>query len=168
MKDIISAAGRLQVGGIGKHMQITCKTVIIGYMSDKFYALLKINDLKVTSARLAVLSFLEVKKVPVDAMEIEIYLRRKKIAMNQSTIYRILSAFVKKGIVIEIELGEGKSRFELASLPHHHHAVCTECGMIEDITYRGKEALEKLFKPKTRFIIKSHSLEFFGVCAKCQ
>lgn len=129
---------------------------------------LRINRLKVTPARMALLSFLKTNKKPVDVAHVETFLRTKKIKMNQSTIYRILTAFVKKGIVKEVEFGEGKSRFELASLPHHHHAVCTECGTIEDITYRGKEALEKLFKPKTRFIIKSHSLEFFGVCAKCQ
>ena len=137
-------------------------------MKDTTEKLLRSNNLKATPARISILTFLEKKKVPVDVTEVEAYLKSRKIKMNQSTVYRILNAFVDNRLVKRIEFQEGKSRYELSSLPHHHHVVCIKCGAIEDVTYRGKESLERLFASKSSFIIQSHNLEFFGLCARCQ
>jgi Fur family transcriptional regulator, ferric uptake regulator len=69
---------------------------------------------------------------------------------------------------VQIQFQEGKLRYELAGKEHHHHLVCENCGKIEDVLSRVIPALEEEIKNKHKFLVKRHSLEFFGLCEDCQ
>lgn len=125
-------------------------------------------DLKATSARLAVLEMLEKNHNPLDVNTISKYLLRHNIKADQATVFRIVNAFTQKGITRQIQLNESKFRYELSSGKDHHHFTCQNCGFIEDIADCGIEVLQKKIGKKKKFIIKSHSLEFFGFCRNCQ
>lgn len=127
---------------------------------------LKKADLKVTPGRLAVIKFLERVKSPADVDTI-IEEVGKVEDLDPATIYRILDAFLSKGIVKRIELGEGKYRYEIER-HHHHHLICSNCGRIEDIEGEYLKDIENKIRVKRRFQVKSHSLEFFGLCRNCQ
>ncbi len=131
---------------------------------------INLNDsgLKKTTSRLAIIDILEKQKIPADVPTILKELRLKKILTNQVTVYRILNNFLEKGIINRIELHEGKFRFELARRKHHHHLVCQNCGKIEDVEDSLIQKLEKQITMKKKFMVKDHSLEFFGLCASCQ
>lgn len=131
---------------------------------------INLNDsgLKKTTSRLAIIDILEKQKIPADVPTILKELRLKKILTNQVTVYRILNNFLEKGIINRIELHEGKFRFELARRKHHHHLVCQNCGKIEDVEDSLIQKLEKQITMKKKFMVKDHSLEFFGLCAPCQ
>lgn len=90
---------------------------------------------------------------------------------NVVTLYRMMNDFVEKGIVKQYELGHGHTDYELANRPHHHHAVCQSCGMIEDIfscadTCGFEQAILKSSK-KFDAIVRQ-STTFFGTCTRCQ
>lgn len=123
-------------------------------------------DLKVTPARLAVIKYLESVKNPTDVDTI-IESVEKKENVDPATIYRIINTFFEKGIIKRIELGEGKYRYEIAG-NHHHHLICTNCGRIEDIEGEYLKDMENKIRSKRGFLVKSHSLEFFGLCKNCQ
>lgn len=124
-------------------------------------------QLKVTHARQVVLDYFISQKHPVAADEIVLYLQKKKCNTDKATVYRILEAFHAKGIINRMEFGEGKFRYEIAG-SDHHHLICERCGKIEDISDCRIDTLEKEVKKRKGFIVKRHSLEFYGVCSQCQ
>jgi len=102
---------------------------------------------------------------PVSVAEINYYLKNK---IDLTSIYRTLELMKKSNIAEETEFGDGKKRYELISEKgHHHHLICENCGDIEDIKMKEDELLNKV-KTKSKFAIKKHKLEFFGLCPNCQ
>lgn len=125
------------------------------------------SGLRNTKTRLQVLELLFAHKRPLDATEIFDLLRKQNCIVDQVTIYRILEVFSQKGLVERLQLQEGKFRYELAG-EEHHHLICSECGKIEDISDCGLDQMEKTIKRKKGFLVRRHSLEFFGICSICQ
>lgn len=129
---------------------------------------LRDSDLKVTPARLAILKLLERTETPVDVASIITYLDKHAIKTDPATVFRIMNIFTERGIAKQIQLLEGKTRYELAANADHHHLVCTKCGDIQDISDCNIDGLEKDIEKKKQFKVTSHSLEFFGLCSNCQ
>ncbi len=131
----------------------------------------QLSDLgfKKTRVRDAVVSYLAEGKKPVDALAIQDSLKKRGLAVNKTTVYRELQFLLVQGVIIEINFGDNKKRYEIAGLPHHHHLVCTACGIVQDVAAEHDLArLEKKIENETSFSIKNHSLEFFGLCRRCQ
>jgi Fe2+ or Zn2+ uptake regulation protein len=124
--------------------------------------------LRATPARLAILDFLKKTDKPVDVWDIVNYLGEQKIDTDPATAFRIINIFTEKGLTKKIQFNDRKFRYELTSKPEHHHLVCNSCGRVEDIYDCGVQKLEKEILEKKKFIVKYHSLEFFGICADCQ
>lgn len=125
-------------------------------------------DLKVTPKRLAVLKVLEHTDKPIDIATITDYLEANNIKTDPATVFRIINSFTNKGITKQIQLHEGKARYEHASKKDHHHLICDKCGSLEDVSDNFIENIEKTIQHKKKFLIKRHSLEFFGICKQCQ
>lgn len=89
-----------------------------------------------------------------------------KIGVNKTTVYRQIEKLLTENVIIEVELGDGKKRYELKSLDHHHHLVCKKCGSLEDIELDEHIILKEVSR-KSNFKVEDHSLEFFGYCVKC-
>jgi len=130
----------------------------------------ELNDvsLRATPARLMLLKLLEKTDKPLDVQTMIDYLSEKDIATDPATVFRIVQMFTEKGLTRQIQLQEGKFRYELLSKGDHHHLVCTTCGEIQDISDCNIDVLENHIEKKKNFKVTSHSLEFFGICANCQ
>ncbi len=117
-----------------------------------------------TTAHQRLLSFLKSARRPVSVDEILI-----AVSANKTTIYRQLEKLMSEGLVSQTDLGEGKKRYELASLAnHHHHLICTNCRKIECFNLgHDVEKQQAQLAEKFKFQILSHHLEFFGLCANC-
>ena len=80
--------------------------------------------------------------------------------MNQTTLYRILEAFLREGILHEITLGNER----IFTLCKHHEkeesgiklTYCTKCSHIEETHF-----------PLSEDAIKSESIEFLKCCTDC-
>lgn len=129
---------------------------------------LRSADLKVTPARLGVLAALEQADMPLDVVAILNYLKKKNIKADKVTVFRIINSLTEKGLATPIQLNEGKSRYEHAGRADHHHFICEQCGTIEDVSDCNIKELEVNIQKKKGFLIKRHSLEFFGICQNCQ
>ncbi|MBI2601311.1 transcriptional repressor [Candidatus Daviesbacteria bacterium] len=124
--------------------------------------------LKATPARLATLKVLEAASKPLDVATIKSKLKKDGINADPATIFRMMNSFSDKGLVREINLQESKLRYEYSAKEDHHHLLCESCGSIEDISDCNIETWEKELREKKGFMIKHHSLEFFGLCKNCQ
>lgn len=125
-------------------------------------------DLRATPARVAVMNLLEKTDSPIDVNSIIKYLNAKGIKTDPATVFRMMNTLTQKGITTPIQFQEGKTRYELTSKEDHHHLICENCGNISDISDKVIPELEKEIRRKHNFLVKRHSLEFFGLCANCQ
>lgn len=132
--------------------------------------LLKSKGQKVTSARFFILNIFNKQKKPLSAETIckELSKEPKTKGINEVTVYRTLISFEKAGIIKRVNLRRGSAYFELND-EHHHHIICTSCGNIEDFESRKfEEILKKITEKSPKFKnINEHSLELFGLCARC-
>ena len=125
------------------------------------------SALKATPARVAILGLLKATLTPLD--EVSIYRDlNNTLRPDQATVFRTLKTFIHQGLIRQVQLNEGKFRYEYVSRNHHHHFVCERCGQIKDINSCQLELVEQQLARSEGLLIKRHSLEFFGLCQKCQ
>ena len=117
-----------------------------------------------TKVRRALLDLFAKEERPLDVEEIAGQL---DVSAHKVTLYRELKFLIEQGIVREVTLKGDRARFESAALDHHHHVVCVKCDDVADVTLdENIERQQKAIEKKTKFTILTHSLEFFGLCAK--
>jgi len=127
--------------------------------------LLKTNGQRLTFQKKLVLGAL--KPRPQTVLEIYSAVHCQNTKINKTTVYRILKNLLQLGLINKVQLNDSEIRFELKGKEHHHHLVCESCGSIEDIEL-SEDILLKEVKRKSNFAVRTHSLEFFGICKKCQ
>lgn len=120
-----------------------------------------------TTARKAILDILTHSHEPKTVKDLIAKLSYQAIEVDRTTVFRIMNAFTDRGIVRKLEFTEGNFRYELLSLPHHYHIVCTRCATIQDVQGCDVNAIEKETARKYKFVITHHRLDFFGLCEKC-
>lgn len=110
----------------------------------------------------------------------EIYLRAYQIypAIGLTTVYRTLDLLVKNGLVMKLESGEGRARYELAGkvegVSCHQHLICMNCRTFLDSRELTEEELEVIERMKEKlyqkygFKVKNCILQFYGECKECQ
>jgi len=132
--------------------------------------ILQKNHFRLTSTRVVLLSILASCKAPLSAGSVLQKLLDQKQRVNKTTVYRALEQFKEKGIVREVYLEDRKQYYELAFREHHHHVVCVECECVEDVAIDEEILLrqEKQISGENGFTVLRHSVEFFGVCSRCQ
>jgi len=94
--------------------------------------------------------------------------------LPQSSAYRNLAVLEEAGVVRRVLGGGEFARYELAEdlTEHHHHLICTECGMVEDFTLptaveaEVERALKRVAR-RTNFAGAYHQLDLVGLCANC-
>lgn len=125
--------------------------------------LLRKNGLRATPQRIALLRALERAHKPQTAEELH-----AKTDADLVTIYRNLQSLAAAGVVREVRFKDASVRYEL-SHGHHHHIVCTSCGVIEELESCDTSSLDRqtLEASKKFSRINEHALEFFGLCKSC-
>ena len=73
---------------------------------------------------------------------------------------------VEEGTASEVELGDGKSRFEAAG-EHHEHVRCERCGRVSAFPGCLIRRLIPKVERETGFAITDHRLLLSGSCPAC-
>lgn len=131
---------------------------------------LRTRGFRITKIRQSMLETLALTPKPISAPELLLNIAKKHPSVNKTTIYRELDFLAHNGIIAEIDILEGMKRYELLHPDHHHHhLVCTACRDIQCVAVSHNElnAIEKKIQTTHNFTVKSHVLEFFGLCNKC-
>lgn len=124
---------------------------------------------RLTPARRALIEIFTDKPQPISVQKIGLTLHDKGVIVNKTTIYRELNFLLEKKLIQEVLINSKKSFYESAKLEHHHHFICNSCGEIDDVILdKDLSQTEKTLERKKKIKIEKHSLEFFGLCAKCQ
>lgn len=105
----------------------------------------------------------------LSAAQIFSRLKRSGAGVSLSTIYRTLERLRAKGEVTERADEDGEATFMLCEpARHHHHAICGECGRVEDVDCTAMEQFSESLRSLHGFELDGHAMEFFGRCRACR
>jgi len=125
--------------------------------------------LRATPGRLALAEWLEQAHAPVGTPALAE--RFVPSEFDLATLYRTLKSFEERKLVRSVVIDARYASYEWVedASEHHHHLVCTKCGLIVEIPPCDLSSLEKKVLAGTSGFasVTSHSLEFFGICRAC-
>ncbi|WP_139991230.1 peroxide-responsive transcriptional repressor PerR [Paenibacillus paridis] len=127
---------------------------------------LKMNGVRMTPQRHAILSYLMDSMSHPTADEIYKALSPTYPSMSVATIYNNLRLFVEAGLVRELTYGDDSSRFD-SDLSDHYHAICKSCGSIVDFHHPPLLEVERAASRVTGFVVEGHRMEIYGICSTC-
>ena len=85
---------------------------------------------------------------------------------DYSSVFRALSQFEREGMLDRIDLGDGRSRFEMRG-DHHEHIRCERCGRVEEVPVCVLDDASAQVHSLTGFKVTSHRVVFGGLCKEC-
>jgi Fur family ferric uptake transcriptional regulator len=136
---------------------------------DKFKDALKVEGLKTTPQRIAVLEEILNNNEHRESEDIYMAIKGKKINVSRATVYRTLDILVKSGFARKMNLGEGSAKYESKiDSPHHDHLICSQCNDIIEFVNNDIERIQDEIAKKFQFKLQKHIHQLFGICKKCQ
>lgn len=137
---------------------------------EQIEAVLKDKGYRFSRFRSILLRYLLIMGRPVSVGEILDHFKEKEIQPNKTTVYRELDSLLSESVVKEVDLIDGKKRYELApDTDTHYHVVCRKCHDITCVEVQDElTQLRSTVNRKTHFTVEDQVLEFFGLCPNCQ
>lgn len=126
---------------------------------------LRAAGVRVTRPRLAVLDALEGLGGHRGVDEISAELGRRGQAVPVTTIYNVVGALARAGVLMAADAGPGRALFEVAN-GRHHHFVCRSCGTVVDVPCSAHDA-PCVTAPLPGADVEQASIIFWGRCASC-
>jgi Fur family ferric uptake transcriptional regulator len=127
------------------------------------------QGLRSTSQRGIILSVFVEAGRHMSVEELHARVKKEHPGVGYATVYRTLKLLASAGIAEERRFDDGFTRFEYQGRnDHHDHLICTRCGAIIEFENEHIEALQQDVAKKNDFIVQSHKLELYGLCAGCR
>lgn len=147
------------------------------YGRHQWHHQFRANVCRWTAPRESILDLLSRARSHLSAKDIYARLQPSFPGLGLATVYRTLELLHRLGIVQKVTSSDGQGRYQLRSVDqhdHHHHLICSRCGLIIDYRDFVQEELELVKKTedalakKYDFVIQDHNIEFLGLCEKCR
>lgn len=122
---------------------------------------------RLTAPRRAVIEVLETEDGHLSSAEI---LRRGQLIhpqLGRATVYRTLQILTDLGLMRPLFLGTRGSQVTCVD-GGHHHLLCLSCGSTTHFDDCLLQQVEEIVAARVGFDIKSHLLEFYGLCRDCR
>lgn len=114
-----------------------------------------------------ILNLLQTLNRAISAQDIYVQLRKNSQGIGLATVYRALEALKLEGVVQLRTLASGESLYSSVQ-QDKHHLTCLQCGKSIPIDECPVHELETQLHSTHKFKIFYHTLEFFGLCKRCQ
>lgn len=129
---------------------------------------LKEKGYRITPQRLAVLNILAQSTDHPDVENIYTQVKKNFPTTSMATVYKTINVMKEVGEVIEIAFGDGSNHYDGNKPYPHPHLICTGCKKIIDPDLDSLKHMTQELVKDTGYLIKSHRLDFFGICPECQ
>ena len=134
-----------------------------------FIDYLKKKDHKLTDQRKIILNVFLKTERHVSVEDLYNIAKKKDLSIGQATIFRMLKLLCEADIAKEVNLGDGKTRYEHKyGHEHHDHLVCLECGKFIEAVDPKIERLQNELCKSHGFLPQRHKMQIFGVCKGCR
>ena len=131
--------------------------------ADQLMQIIEDRGYRHTSPRRALVGTVAAKDGHFTAEEIH----RELPQVGRATVYRGLNLLVEADILCRVLLENGSLHYQLSHRGHHHHLICTECGLSQDLLGCDIEGLLKEKSAQHHFQPEGHRLEVYGRCHGC-
>lgn len=137
---------------------------------DELKKIVKQKGLKYTEQREVVLKILMHAQDHLTAEEIYNLIKAQEPDSNIgiATVYRALSFLEEVDLIASIAFGSEGKKYESNAKAHHDHLICTSCGKIVEFVDEEIEKRQEKIAKENNFKVTSHSMQLYGICAKCQ
>jgi Fur family ferric uptake transcriptional regulator len=122
---------------------------------------------RLTAPRRAVIQVLESDNGHLSPAEVLRRGQRIHPKLSRATVYRTLEVLTSMGLMRPLFLGERGSQVTCVE-GGHHHLLCLSCGRTIHFDDCLVQQVEELIATRVGFDVKSHLLEFYGVCRDCR
>ncbi|MEM9772403.1 MAG: Fur family transcriptional regulator [Cyanobacteria bacterium P01_D01_bin.73] len=136
------------------------------HTSSSIVEALRGKGLRVTPQRVAVYDNLLKRSDHPTVDQIMIDLNHDLPVSSKATIYSTLSSLREAGLVREILLEEGVTRYDSNVGPHHHFR-CSSCSSIIDVPWNALNVSWAENLPGGH-AISSHEVTIHGICNSCR
>ncbi len=130
---------------------------------------LRSAGLRVTRQRLAVLEALQ-SHPHTTAEDVLGQVRAELPEITVQSVYTVLNSLTAAGLLRRLDLSGQPARYETqpdGASDNHHHAVCTQCGRIEDVACAVGHAPCLTPVEDHGMTIQVADVIYQGVCASC-
>jgi Fur family peroxide stress response transcriptional regulator len=134
---------------------------------ERMIGLIKEKGNRLTNQRIAVVRILSESQEHPSAETIYKIVKKDYPATSLATVYKTINLLKQYNEVMEIGFADKGSRYDGFNPNPHPHVVCEICGKIIDAE-TDINVLVKEVSEETGFKIKSHRLDFYGICPDCQ
>jgi Fur family transcriptional regulator, stress-responsive regulator len=128
--------------------------------------LLRSTPLRVTVQRIAVLDVLG-RNPHTDIRVLQSLVSQQIGSVSTQTMYDVLAALVRAGLVRRIGPAGSPALFELRGADNHHHVVCRVCGALHDVECGTGEVPCIAPSADHGFIVDEAEVTFWGTCPSC-
>ncbi len=127
---------------------------------------MKTKGLRITPQRFSVYANLLARTDHPTVEQIWGDLNQEFSMSSKATVYSTLTTLKEVGLVREVLLEDGVSRFD-ANVEEHHHFFCLKCKAIEDLAW-------EVFRPplvnllRSGLTVKAYEATIHGLCDRCK
>lgn len=88
--------------------------------------------------------------------------------IGRATVFRTLEILTRLGYLGRVADGERAAYTVCGADHHHHHLVCTGCGMVLHFDGCPIDGLLRDIERRTGYRIQDHRIDLAGLCPRCR
>ena len=98
----------------------------------------------------------------------EVFLRVKSAlpSISLATVYNCLETLAEHGLIRQVNLDRGASRF-CANTRQHGHFFCTACNGVHDVDFPAATELARAWRLADDFVVTQADFSLRGLCPAC-
>jgi Fur family peroxide stress response transcriptional regulator len=133
----------------------------------RFSQALRDVGLRLTHQRLEIVRVVAADDTHPDVETVYRAVRERVPTISLDTVYRTLGTLAERGLITRVLFLPGPARYD-ANSAHHHHFVCTRCGLVRDVDNAELDAVRATAEVARIGRADAVTVQFRGVCARCQ
>lgn len=124
---------------------------------------------RVTGPRRALVRLIAGRKVRFTAADLEEDVASATPSVGRATVFRTLELLLSLGLVERVHTeGERRDAYIVAEGVHHHHLVCSQCGVVTEVMGCMVDDLVSSLAQTADFQVEGHWMEIVGLCSRCR
>jgi Fe2+ or Zn2+ uptake regulation protein len=98
---------------------------------------------------------------------IELFDRARELDphLGLATVYRTVELLRETGSLRQL-VRDGRPTYVRCHVGHHHHLICTACGVVEETELCAAPSAAEL-RRRHGFRAQEHQVDIFGLCERC-
>jgi Fur family transcriptional regulator, peroxide stress response regulator len=121
---------------------------------------------RATPQRIAISKYILLNREHPTAQKAYLEIKKMHPTVSLATIYTTIKILKETGLVLEMNMPHGQTRFDPNTNPHAH-LICMQCGDIRDWMDPLMPKLIAKVSADANFTITGSSLDLNGICENC-